>query len=168
MRVPTLHRKPVWQRFFAGVVIGGCISWMIFLFMYGTLQEKQSIVIKRQNSIIKDLKDEKKIWQDEWDKLTKKNAEMLIVQNVSVKINRYEKYGIKDSHSIFEKEEEIKEDLRSLIAKDINGVYQNKDLIFKTIENKTLKINNRRYKLVIKDILFYSTINIYLELKLAD
>ncbi|KQL53309.1 sporulation protein [Heyndrickxia shackletonii] len=168
MRVPTLHRKPVWQRFFAGVVIGGCISWMIFLFMYGTLQEKQSIVIKRQNSIIKDLRDEKKIWQDEWDKLTKKNAEMLIVQNVSVKINRYEKYGIKDSHSIFEKEEEIKEDLRSLIAKDISEVYQNKDLIFKTIENKTLKINNRRYKLVIKDILFYSTINIYLELKLAD
>jgi len=168
MRVPTLHRKPDWQRFIVGIVIGGCISWGIFLFMFGTLQEKQSIKIKTQDSIIKDLKDEKKIWQDEWDKLTKKNAEMLLVQNVSVKINGYEKYGIKDSHSIFEKEEEIKEDLRTLVAKDINTVYQNKELIFKTIENKTLRINNRRYKVVIKDILFFSTINISLELKLAD
>lgn len=168
MRVPTLHRKPDWQRFIVGIVIGGCISWMIFLFMFGTMQEKQSREIDEQNTIIKDLKQEKKIWQEEWHNLTKKNEEMLIIQNVSVKIKGYEKYGIKDSHSIFEMEEEIKEDLRSLIAKDINSVYQNKELIFKTIENKTLRINNRRYKLVIKDILFYSTINISLELKLAD
>ncbi|MBS4173802.1 sporulation membrane protein YtrI [Bacillus sp. FJAT-49736] len=168
MRVPTLHRKPVWQRFFAGVVIGGCISWMVFLFMYGTLQEKQTKEIEKQNSIIKDLRQEKSIWQDEWNKLTKKNADMLIIQNVNVKIKGYEKYNIKDSHSIFEKEEEIKEDLRSLVAKDINTVYQNKELIFKTIENKTIKINNRRYKFVIKDIFFFSTININLELRLAD
>ncbi|PKR84295.1 sporulation membrane protein YtrI [Heyndrickxia camelliae] len=168
MRVPTLHRKPDWQRFIVGIVIGGCISWVIFLFMYGTLQEKQSIKIKTQDSIIKDLKDEIKIWQDEWKKLSKKNTDMLIIQSVNVKIKGYEKYGIKDSHSIFETEEEIKEDLRSILLKDINTVYQHKELIHKAIENKTLRINNRRYKLVIREINYYSSFQIELELKLAD
>jgi hypothetical protein len=166
MRVPTLYRRPFWQRFFAGVVIGGCISWFVFLFMYGALQEKQTKTIDTQTQIINDLEQEKKIWQEESRILTRKNADMLIVQDISVKIRNYEKYGIKDSHSIFDTEEAVKKDINSLLAKDLNTVYKNKDLLFKAIENKPIKINNRRYKLVIKDIYFFSTITINLELKL--
>lgn len=166
MRIPTLYRRPSWQRFMAGVVIGGCISWIIFLFMFGVLQEKQSTKIKLQQEDINNLKDDIKIWQDETKELNRKNAELLIIQNVQVKIKNYEKYKI-DAQSIFEAENEVKEDLKSLIADDLNTTFKNRDLITKTIENKEIKFNNRPYNFVIKRIYFFTTIYIELELKLG-
>ncbi|GIN86865.1 hypothetical protein J6TS2_32510 [Heyndrickxia sporothermodurans] len=166
MRIPPLYRRPSWQRFMAGIVIGGCISWVIFLFMFGVLQEKQADIINKQKEEIKTLKGEKLIWQEESKELNRKNAELLIIQNVQVKIKNYEKYKI-DSQSIFEAENEIKEDLKSLIADDLNTTFKNKDLITKTIENKEKKFNNRPYKFVIKALYFYTTIYIELELKLS-
>jgi CO dehydrogenase/acetyl-CoA synthase alpha subunit len=167
MRVPPLYQKPSWQRFLAGAVVGGCISWIIFLFMFGALQEKQSKKIITQKSIIEDLQNDILIWQKEYKQINQKNAELLIVQSLQVKINNYKKYNIVDSQSIFEAEESIKKDLSSLLAKDLDTVYKNRELILKTLENKTITINNRRYKLVIKDIFFYSNIVVNLELKLA-
>ncbi|MGE8206328.1 sporulation membrane protein YtrI [Heyndrickxia sp. NPDC080065] len=166
MRIPPLYRRPSWQRFLGGVVVGGCISWIIFLFMFGVLQEKQAKKIKTQKETIENLIQEKKIWQEDTKELNRKNAELLIIQNVQVKIKNYEKYDI-DTLSISEAENDIKEDLKSLIAKDLNIIYKNKDLIIKTIENKSVKFNNHRFNYVIKNIFFYSTINIELELKLG-
>ncbi|MCM3237249.1 sporulation protein [Heyndrickxia oleronia] len=166
MRIPPLYRRPAWQRFIAGVVIGGCISWIIFLFMFGVLQEKQAKKIKSQTEIINNLKQDKKIWQEDYKELNRKNAELLIIQKVQVKIKNYEKYKI-DHLSIMEAENRIKDDLSSLIAKDLYNTYKNKDLVYKTIENRIDKFNNRPYKYTIKNIVFYSTISIELEIKLS-
>lgn len=49
-----------------------------------------------------------------------------------------------------EAENRIKDDLSSLIAKDLYNTYKNKDLVYKTIENRIDKFNNRPYKYTIK------------------
>ncbi|QQZ10621.1 sporulation membrane protein YtrI [Heyndrickxia vini] len=165
MRIPPLYRRPAWQRFIAGIVIGGCISWLVFLFMFGVTQEKHAKKIKFQQETINNLEQDIKIWQDEYKELNRKNADLLTIQNVQVKIKDYEKYNI-DLQSKLEEENKVKEDLKSLIANDLNSTVKNKDLIIKTIENKTVKFNNRPYRYIIKSIIFYTTISIELELRL--
>ncbi|MEI2400973.1 sporulation protein, partial [Paenibacillus phytohabitans] len=61
MRVPPYYQKPGWQRFFAGVVIGALISWIVFLFQFGVLQDNQIKKITQQEDEIKDLQKSKEI-----------------------------------------------------------------------------------------------------------
>lgn len=167
MRIPPLYRKPSWQRFFAGAAVGGCISWAIFLFMFGTLQERSGIKIEKQATLIEELQDKIDIWQNDYQDLNKKNAELLTIQEIEVKLTLYEKYNINDQQSIVNIQDAVKKDLQSLLAKDLDTVYKNKDIIKKTIENKTLNVNGKRYKLIVLEMYFFTTINIVLEIKLA-
>jgi len=168
MRIPPLYRHPVWQRFLAGAAVGGCISWLVFLFMFGTIQQKNSTLIEKQALQIRELKGYIQIWQEDYQELNKKNEEMLTIQEIDVEINNFERYNINDRQSIFEAEESVKEDLKSLIAKDLTTVYKNKEIIKKTVENKTVKINGKKYKLTVQEMYFYTTIGLVLEMKLAD
>lgn len=168
MRIPPLYRHPVWQRFFAGAAVGGCISWLIFLFMFGAIQQKNSTLIEKQALQIKELKGYIQIWQEDYQELNKRNEEMLTIQELDVKILNFERYDINDRQSIYEVEESVKEDLKSLIAKDLTTVYKNREIIKKTIENKIVNINGKQYRLVVKELFFYTTISLVLEIKLAD
>jgi hypothetical protein len=165
MRIPPYYRHPSWQRFFAGALIGGLISWTIFLFMFGVLQEKQTATIEKQRDRISDLNQGISHWQEEFKLLNKKNSELLTVSDIKLKIVNAKEHKIEDSLSIFEAEEEIKGDLSPLLAKDLESVYKNKELIKKTIENKTLRINDKRYKVKVKEIYFFTVIQIFLELE---
>lgn len=165
MRIPPYYRQPAWQRFFAGALIGGIISWMIFLFMFGVLQEKQTSTIEKQQKTISDLKADISHWQDDFKDLNKENSKLLTIQDIKLKIVNAKEYRINDSLSIFEAEEELKGDLSPLLAKDLDSVYKNKELVKKTIENKTLKINDKRYKVKINEIYFYTVVQIVLELE---
>ncbi|WP_062104291.1 sporulation membrane protein YtrI [Bacillus niameyensis] len=168
MRIPPLYRSPVWQRFMAGVAIGGCISWIIFLYMFGVVQERNSVVLQEQANEIKRLNSDIDIWREDYRELNKKNEEKLTIQEIKVKLTGYEKYNIKDSQSILTAEEDIKEDLKSLLTKELGIIYKNKEIIKKTIQNKIVAINGKKYELLIREIYFYTTIQIEVELRLAD
>jgi hypothetical protein len=168
MRIPPYYRHPAWQRFLAGAAVGGCISWLIFLFMFGTLQERNSALIEKQALQIKELKGYIQIWQEDYRELNKKNEEMLTIQQIDVKITGFERYRITDRQSIYEAEEAVKEDLKSLIAKDLTAAYSNKEIIKKTVENKSFDINGKTYRLEVKELYFYTTIALIAEIKLAD
>ncbi|KQL20797.1 sporulation membrane protein YtrI [Cytobacillus solani] len=165
MRIPPHYRQPVWQRFLAGIAIGGMISWFVFLYIFGEWQEKYSKEIKNQEDEIAELKKEKEIWQEEFKALNKKNRELLTVQDIKVKIGNSEKYKL-DSFSMFEIEEQIKEDILNMKAKDIDTVYKSRELIERIIENKTIKVNEKRYKLEVKKMVIYTTLFIQIDIML--
>lgn len=168
MRIPPLYRSPIWQRFMAGVAIGGCISWIIFLYMFGVVQERNSVVLQEQANEIKRLNSDIDIWREDYRELNEKNEEKLTIQEINVELIGYEKYNIKDSQSILTAEEDIKEDLKSLLTKELGIIYKNKEIIKKTIQNKIVTINGKKYSLLIREIYFYTTIQIEVELRLAD
>ena len=109
MRIPPLYRRPSWQRFLAGAAIGGAISWCIFIYIYGFWQEKYTKLIREQQEDITELKDDIKIWQDEYKAANKRNIEQITVQKINVRISNWEKYKL-DSYSAFEVEDSVKED----------------------------------------------------------
>ncbi|MEH7082912.1 sporulation membrane protein YtrI [Neobacillus drentensis] len=164
MRIPPLYRKPAWQRFFAGMAVGGAISWCIFLYIYGVWQEENTELIRKQAQEIVDLNEEKKIWQDEYKEINKRNIEQLTVQKINIRITNWEKYKL-DSLSVLETEDSVKDDISMMLAKDIETVYKSKDLLKKIIENKPVKINDKRYKLKVKEMVFYTNLSIQLEIQ---
>lgn len=165
MRIPPFYQKAIWQRFLAGVALGGIISWLIFLFIYGTLQEKQTKLIREQQDDIQDLNRDIKIWQEEFKALNKKNEQQLTIQTIEIKLLNGDKYKI-DSFSIFEAEKKIKEDVSSVVAKDLETVFKSRDVLKKMIENKPLKIIDKRYRLEVKEIVIYTTLSIKIEIQL--
>ena len=166
MRVPSLHKQKRLQILLAGAAIGFCISWLLFLYMFGATQERQAALLEKQKKTIEELKVQLEIWQEEYKELNKKNLHKLTVQEIEIDIINYKKYGIDDAQSIFTAKEQIKKDLSVLYAKDLETVYSHKELIRQTIENKTLKINKRNYSLHVKEWYFYTTIHIQLEIDL--
>jgi hypothetical protein len=164
MRIPPLYRRPSWQRFFAGMAVGGAISWCIFLYIYGVFQEENTELIRKQAQEIVDLNEEKKIWQEEYKEINKRNIEQLTVQKINIRITNWEKYKL-DSLSVLEAEDSVRDDISMMIAKDMETVYKSKDLIKKIIENKLIKINDKRYKLEVKEMVFYTNLSIQLEIQ---
>jgi hypothetical protein len=169
MKIPPIHLWKQWRRFFTGMAIGGALSWTLFVYIYGTLQEKQAKIIHAQEKTIKDLKEEKEIWQVEFQALNKKNQEKMTVQDIKVKINPKStvKFNL-DGLSIYEVEESVKEDLSIVVAKDLETVFKSRDLLKRVIENKVVRINNKRYRLELKEIYIYTTLNIQLNIHLTN
>ncbi|MDP4169596.1 MAG: sporulation protein [Bacillota bacterium] len=167
MRIPPLYRSPSWQRLLAGMAIGGCISWIIFLYIFGALQEENTKLIQKQKEDIKDLRQDIKIWQDEYKALNKKNIELLKIQEISVRITNWEKYGL-DAYSVFEVEDAMKEDISMMKAKDLETVFKSRDLIKKVIENREVRINDKRYRLEVKEMVIYTTLSIRIQLQLEN
>jgi len=165
MRIPPYYRKPTWQQFFAGAVIGGVISWFIFLYIFGVWQEKYSQEIQKQREEIADLTNEKTIWQEEFNKANKENQKKLTVQSIYIKITNKDKYHL-DQLSVFQMEDKVKEDISIMMAKDIESVYNSRELIRRTIENKTLKVNDKRFKLKVTEMTIYTTLSIDLEIEI--
>ncbi len=167
MRIPPYYRKPTWQHFFAGMAIGGIICWFIFLYIFGVWQEKYSIKIQTQQNQIMDLKKEKTIWQDEFKKLNKESRAKLTVQSIYIKIQNKEKYHL-DPLSVFEMEDKVKEDIRMMMAKDIDTVNNSRELIKKIIENRTIPVGDKRYNLKVTEMTIYTTLSIEIEISIAD
>ncbi|MGG4265625.1 sporulation membrane protein YtrI [Peribacillus simplex] len=164
MRIPPYHRAPTWQRFFAGAAIGGLISWVIFFYMNGVQQEEQIRIIHDQREDLKDLKEKNRIWEQDYKKLNQQNEAILTIQEVEVKITNGKEYNL-DILSVAEAEDVIEDDLSSLLAKDVVSVYNGKMLLKKSIENKIVTINKKRYNLEVVEIMFYTKMNIEIKVK---
>ncbi|ESU30874.1 hypothetical protein G3A_19775 [Bacillus sp. 17376] len=166
MRIPPYYRRPEWQRFFSGVAVGALVSWILFLYINGAWMEKHAKKIEQQKDEIADLQSDIKIWMEDYEELNEKNQENLTVQEIKVKIINDKKYKQLDTLSIYEIEEEIKGQLNMLLAKDLDSVFKSRDLITRVIENKSIKVNDKRYKLKIKSMVIYTSVSIQVEISL--
>lgn len=165
MRIPEYYQLPSWQRFFAGVVIGAIISWFVFLFLYGTLQERQLQLIDNQNNQILDLERKRQVLTEDIDKLNEENKNILKIQDIKVEILNAKKFGF-DSLIKLELENAVKNDLNHLLTRDIKSVSKNKVLLTKAVENKRYEINEKKYRLMIYSISFDTTLEISLKIEL--
>ncbi|APH04097.1 sporulation membrane protein YtrI [Bacillus weihaiensis] len=165
MRIPPHYRQPTWQRFFAGVAIGAIISWGVFLFIFGTIQEQHSTTIEEQKQVIEELNKNKEIYEQEYSKLNKEAKEKLTVQELTVDITNGDKYHIKD-FKVKNIEDDIKQDLADIVlTKDIEYITNNRLLIERLIENKIIKQEDgKEYTFKMTKFILYTTLIIEVEI----
>lgn len=164
MKVPFGYSDRGWQRFFAGVAIGAIISWILYFYMHGVMQEQQIQKIETQKQEIRNLTKKIEIWEEESESLNEATENKLKVIEIQVTIENYRDYKL-DLLSVIEAQESVRSDLRSLITKDLETVYKGRSLIRKTIENKIIEMNKKKYKFEVSEIMFYSTIFIEVKVK---
>ncbi|MCA1032332.1 hypothetical protein LCL95_14960 [Bacillus timonensis] len=165
MRIPPYYQKPSWQRFFAGVSVGALISWFVFLFLFGKLQEEQVKSLSTQKKQIEQLTFEKNVLIEEYEKLNEENKTKLRIQEFKIEFMNYKKYNLGGLILHTLKDEVIK-DLNHLITKDIETVSKNKELLRKAIENKVYEIDDKTYKLQVYAIYFDTTLEVTLKIEL--
>lgn len=166
MRVPPYHQKPGWQRFFAGVVIGALISWFVFLFQFGVLQDKQIRKLTEQVSEINELKKSKDILIEDMKKLNEENKNKLKIQDFDIVFVNRKKVDI-SSLDLHRMKATVIEDLNSLIGQDVQTVSKNKELLFRTIENNVFPLDDKNYRLKIHTVFFDTTLEITLNIELV-
>jgi len=72
-----------------------------------------------------------------------------------------------DPLTVFEIEKEVKEDIRALLAKDLEEVFNTREIIRRAVENKEVEINDKRYVLKIREMFIYTTFILRIDLLLA-
>ncbi|HHY72735.1 MAG TPA: sporulation protein [Bacillus bacterium] len=165
MRIPPFYQLRSWQRFLAGVFVGTIAGWLVFLFMYGHIQDKQINLLLEQKATIRDLENEKAIWQKDYEKFNEENKKKLIIEEINF-IFTNEKKLMLNEFTKFNLKEAIKQDINSLIKQDIETVAANTQLIINTIENKIITLEGQKYQMKVEQLHLYTRLDLYLKVEL--
>ncbi|KZZ85869.1 MULTISPECIES: sporulation membrane protein YtrI [Bacillaceae] len=167
MRIPPYHRQPGWQRFFAGMMAGAAAAWCVFLFTYGVLQEKQVKIIQEQKSAVLELTRKNSIYQEDSRELNEEVNKKLVVQELNVKLTNGERFKLSPL-TIHKIEIEAKKDLSDLLERDLESIFESRKIIKKAIENKVYRIDDKDYRLLVKEMTIYTTLYLEVEVSFVD
>lgn len=159
MHIQPYHKKPGWQRFFAGAFFGGLIAYAVFMYMHGVMQERlleenltlqaETGELRRQNEAL--LRDNKDLGEKTKEGMTIETIEIEILNEKQMRMDRL------ITHQI---EELMKEEIGQIVGESIESVAENDQLLISTIENETYKIDDFSYKLEIEKLVISKTVRI--------
>lgn len=163
MHIPPYFKKPNWQRFFAGMFIGGIVAFAVFLFMYGTHVENWIDENMKLRTQITTLEDQLKSLNQDNQKLNEKQNNQYVVKSIEIEFineqkmleNRYI-----DRLGLYKLRELAKQQLPDLIGKEIKALAENSSLLYSAIEGKIYKIDEFSYELSVKRLLFSDKLKI--------
>ena len=166
MHVPRLYKQPKWQRFIAGFFFGAVISYGIFAYMQGVMYERLLTENQELESTITDLKQENDILSDDKDELDERFKEKVAITSIEIQISNTKQLQI-DRLLMHQLEEAIKDEIKDTIGKPLSSVSDNDQLLIKSIENKTFKVDDFAYHMEVQKIAIAKTIRISLKARLA-
>lgn len=163
MRMPSNIARPGWLRFFAGIIIGGILGWVFFLFQYGQNYEnlivhriQQDLKIETQQERIEQLVSEQRTQNEE-------NQKKLTIQQIEVHITNENELAL-DQLTRYEIRQKVLSELAYLERKDIESVHNIKELMIRTIENKIFPIDDKRYRVHINELYLFTTLHVYIDI----
>lgn len=155
MRIPPNYHTPAWRRFFASLIIGGTIGFLLCLFLLGESEEHHLHKIREQEVKIQSLVRDKDILLKDQSKKNKALEKKMTVQGITVNVDP-KKPLLLDRLVKIELERQITDQLSSLINNNLSSVAENSDLIFKTIENHTYTVNDLSYSCFVQRLVIYT------------
>ncbi|WP_257346572.1 sporulation membrane protein YtrI [Pseudalkalibacillus decolorationis] len=164
MRIPPLHRRKGYQRFFAGIVIGFILGWFFFLLSFGGLQEFYLTKIEERDARISELKDKNEHFEAEYDEKNKEIKKNLTVQEIDVIILNKDKVELKGL-TLLDLKNSITQELHDVLAKDIESVAQNSQLLVRALENKTFLIDKDKFEVKVVQMHLYTTLRLTLNVE---
>lgn len=165
MRVPQNQQTPGFQRFIAGLILGMILGWVFFVALSGVAQDRQLTKIQEQKGAIEQLKGQLRTWQEDSAEKNKKLEQKLTVQEIQIDITNKQKADI-GKLEISELKGEVQDQLSStLLKQNIETVAANKKLVVQSVENKTYTIEKNKYRLKVKSLVIYSTIELTVQVE---
>ncbi len=168
MHIPPYHKRPSWQRFLAGVAIGTIIGYIIFIYMFGELQEKW---IEENLALRGDLQDLNQSYENlrkNHETLDQQTKEGMQVSEINIEFLNLKELNIDtDRIMIQQLEEAVRTEAAHAVGKSIDEIADSIDLLIATIENKTINIDDFRFQAEIERIIVSETLYLSIQLKIA-
>lgn len=165
MRIPTFYRVKQLQHFFAGIAFGAAAGWLVFLLLFGIMQERQINTIIEQQAEIKDLQDQIELFQKDIEEINQQNEKQLLIKKIELQLINKDAMKLNELES-FELEKMAVHYLNQLLLnKQVETVSKNKELLISTLENKQFTLEKQRYALKVKQLYLYTTVEFFVEIK---
>ncbi|WP_026671607.1 sporulation membrane protein YtrI [Alkalihalobacterium bogoriense] len=166
MRIPPYYKRPGWQRFFAGIIIGMLIGWGFFVYHFGTIHDRLIIKLKTQEITIQNLNEDLEELRSTEKRLNEENQKKLTIQEIEVDFTNDKDLRLNEL-TIYELKSSVINELKGLKGKDIASVAETNDLMLKTIENKTFEIGETKYRLKREQVYLFTTLTLYLKIEIV-
>lgn len=162
MHIPPVYKRPSWQRFLIGVVVGVVVAYVIMLFMYGTIYEQ----IVQENSELrasnKELTNFNDALLEDKEEAEEQEAKPYTIEQIDIMIENEKELRL-DRLATHQLEELITDEIDIIIGKSVQSTAENNELLIAAIENKTFKIDGFSYSFEVSRFILYSTAKITLK-----
>lgn len=167
MRIPFFYRMKNIQLFLAGLALGTIIGWLIFLLMFGIMQERQVNKIAEQKAEIEELNEKIELFQKDIDEINKQNENQLLIKEIKIEIVNKEKVKLNEMEA-YELEKMALHYLNQLLLnKSVDTVSKNKELLISSFENKQFLHEKKQYTFNINQLYLYTTVELFVEINLS-
>ncbi|SDZ54678.1 hypothetical protein SAMN05421736_116115 [Evansella caseinilytica] len=167
MRIPPLYQDKSWQRFFAGFIIGMLIGWLFFLYHFGMVHEKLIMEIKEQQTTITNQEDRIENLTKEQDQKNEEMKKSLTVQEITITFTNEKEVKLSEL-TLQELRGSIEGELELIRNKNIETVASSKELLLKSVENKVFIIGDKKYRLIIEQLILFTELEMYLRIESAE
>lgn len=157
MHIPPYHKKRSWQIFLVGVWVGAIIAYVVLVFMYGRMYEDVlSEQIQLETKIGELERQNETLLQDKED-LQEKTPDTIL--SISMQFINKDDLHL-DRLITHQLEDLVKNELSSVIGKEIDSVSENDQLLIELIENQTFTIDDLSYQFEVKKVSFSETLKL--------
>ncbi|MGP4071264.1 sporulation membrane protein YtrI [Piscibacillus sp. B03] len=164
MHIPPYYKKPKWQAFFIGVIAGTMVGYLFFLYIYGEHTERwieENLTLRQE---LKDLEQDyellKKDTDDQSDQLLRiKDVEIELVNVDQLKLDRFTTLRLTAL---------IEDEIGAVVGNQIESVGEQRDLLVRTIENKSFKVNQINYQVKVVYLTIGPTLDVALEIRIQS
>ncbi|GAA0484165.1 hypothetical protein GCM10008986_06720 [Salinibacillus aidingensis] len=167
MHIPPYYKRRGFQYFFAGVITGTVIAYLLFLFFYGEYTEMRIEENIRLRDQIAELEQDLENITEDKENLSKQNEQNLTIQEIQVELENAEKLKL-DRFIQHELKENIKDEMSSLKGRNIETMQENLSLIESSVENKTYHISDFSYSATITRLIISKTVYVKVKLSMAS
>lgn len=141
MHIPPYYKRKAWQYVFVGMVIGGIVAYLVFIYMYGEMYEQlleENIALEAE---LTDVKKQNKVLLEINEDLEKPS----IIETIKIDIINPKELKL-DSLIVHQLIGLIKEEIDPLIGKPVQHLSDSGDLLIAAVENKRFKLNDLQYR----------------------
>ncbi|WP_058307112.1 sporulation membrane protein YtrI [Gracilibacillus massiliensis] len=169
MHIPPYYKRPALQRFLAGICIGTIIGYLIFIYMFGELQEKWIEENLALRSKLQDLTQTYETLLENHQALDEQSKEGLQVNEIKINFLNLKELKLEnDRLMIHELEEAIRTEANHAVGKNVEDIANSIDLLISTIENKTINIDDFRYQAEVSRVIVNETLQLSIRLKIGN
>ncbi|WP_017186302.1 sporulation membrane protein YtrI [Alkalibacillus haloalkaliphilus] len=167
MHIPPFYKKTTWQAFFIGILTGVVIGYMFFLYVYGQHTERwieENLTLRNE---LNQVKQENELLKQDKDDLNRANEERLTIQDIELDWHNADELDL-DRFTLHELNENVLQELQTVMGRNIQSVSDQRELLIRTIENKLYNIRDIRYQLEVHHITISTTLIITVKVHITS
>ncbi|GEL76860.1 sporulation membrane protein YtrI [Tenuibacillus multivorans] len=165
MHIPPYYKRPSWQAFFIGILVGVVIGYLFFLYVYGEHTERwieENLTLRQE---IKELEQDVELLRQDKDDINMERERRLTIQDVEVEFTNIEDLNL-DRFTVIRLTDLVEDEVGTVAGRNIESVSDQRELLIRTIENKTFRVNDIQYQVKVDQLIIGPTLTVTLEISL--